>query len=91
MSKNESKDLTKQVKELSSDVRYIEMFSTYKNEEDRIKGAVEYATLNAMEKGKEEGIEEEKIEVAKKMLDKNMSIEDISDITGLSIDEIKKL
>ena len=87
MSKNESKDLTKQVKELSSDVRYIEMFSTYKNEEDRIKGAVEYATLNAMEKGKQEN----KIEVAKKMLEDNLDIELICKYTNLSKDEIETL
>ena len=33
----------------------------------------------------------EKINIAKNMLKKNMSIEDISDVTGLSIEEIKKL
>ena len=40
---------------------------------------------------KEEGISQEKVSIAKNMLNKNMSIEDISDITGLSIEEINKL
>ena len=31
------------------------------------------------------------MEIAKNMLKKNISIEDISDITGLSIEEIKKI
>ncbi len=46
------------------------------------------------EKEKKELIEKakaEKIESAKKMLSKGLSIEDISDFTGLSLEEIKKL
>ena len=38
-----------------------------------------------------EAKEEKSIEIAKAMLLKNMDIKDISDITGLSIDEIHKL
>ena len=37
------------------------------------------------------GISNEKINIAKNMLKKNMSIEDISDVTGLTIEEIKTL
>ena len=40
---------------------------------------------------KEEGIEEGTISIAKKMLEKNMDIKDISEITGLSIEDISKL
>ena len=40
-----------------------------------------------MNKGKVE----EKIEIAKVMLSKNISVKDISDITSLSIEEIEKL
>ena len=39
----------------------------------------------------EKGIEQNKIEVAKKMLIKNMELKDIIDITGMSKDEIEKL
>ena len=48
-----------------------------------------------IKKGKEDGIEqgkkEEKIEIAKKMLSKGIDIPTISDITGLSIEEIESL
>ena len=40
---------------------------------------------------KNEGISQEKVSIAKNMLNKNMPLEDISDITGLSIEEINKL
>ena len=41
--------------------------------------------------GISKGKNKKSIEIAKNMLKKNMSIEDISDITGLSIEEINKL
>ena len=48
-----------------------------------------------MERGRKEGMEEgskkEKIEIAKKMLDKKMDIAIISEITGLTIEEINNI
>ena len=41
--------------------------------------------------GKLEGKRENQIEIAKTMLKKNMELKDISEITGLTIDEIKQL
>ena len=45
----------------------------------------------AENKGYEQGVEQNKNEIAKKLLNMNMSIEDISKATNLSIEEIKKL
>ena len=39
----------------------------------------------------EKGIEQNKISTAKKMLEKNIDIDSIKEITGLSLDEIKEL
>ena len=44
-----------------------------------------------IEKGKAEGANEKAIEVAKKMLSMGLSIEQISEATGLSIDDLRKL
>ena len=41
--------------------------------------------------GIEQGIEQEKIETVKKMLEKNYSIQEIIDITGLTEEEIMKI
>ena len=46
---------------------------------------------SGMNDGISKGKNKKSIEIAKNMLKKNMSIEDISDITGLSIEEINKL
>ena len=43
------------------------------------------------ETGYREGITQEKIEIAKSMLNDNVEIETISKYTGLSIEEIKQL
>ena len=44
-----------------------------------------------MKEGIEEGAKSNRIIVAKKMLEKNININDISEITELSINEIEKL
>ena len=66
---------------------------------DRYKGKVEVTKVDVKPKGthtekeivKEEGIAEKTIEIAKKMLKDNASIELISKYTNLSIEEIEKL
>ena len=45
----------------------------------------------ALETARIRGIEQGKIEVARKLLEKNFSVEEICEITGLSEDEIKKI
>ena len=60
-----------------------------------IKGRAEMAIIKAEEKGIEKGIEQgskkNSIEIAKKLLKKGFSNEDISEVTGLSATEIEKI
>lgn len=44
-----------------------------------------------IKKGKEEGIREEKLALAKKLLAKVMALEDVAELTGLSLEEIENL
>ncbi len=44
-----------------------------------------------IKEGKKEGLKEGKIEIAKKMLKKGSSVEDVAEMTELSIDEIEKI
>ena len=41
--------------------------------------------------GIEEGSNQKQIEIAKKLLDKNMDIQDIADATGLPLEKVKEL
>ena len=50
-----------------------------------------YATSNGIKRGIKEGRKEEKIEIAKKLLETKMEINEISRITGLSIEEISNI
>ena len=52
---------------------------------------LEGAKKAGIEEGKNAGIKETKLEIAKNMLKKKMSIEDISEITGLTKEDIQKL
>ena len=58
------------------------------NKEEALK---EQAFREGREEGHEEGRTEEKIEVAKKMLEQNFDIKVISEITDLSIEEIRNI
>ena len=62
-------------------------FQKYMSEEED-KKKIQNSLLS---EAKEEGISQEKAIIAKNMLNKNMSIEDISDITSLSIEEINEI
>jgi len=60
-------------------------------EYDDIKEAIKYAKEMAFKEGFEEGIKEVSFDVAKKCLQKGISVEDISKITDLTIEEIKQI
>ena len=47
--------------------------------------------LSLLDSAREEGIEQEKVDAAKKMLHKNYSIEDIAEITGFTKEQIVAL
>ena len=74
-------------------------FQKYMSEEEDKRKIQNSLLSEAKENGYTSGINDgifkgenkKSIEIAKNMLKKNMSIEDISDITGLSIEEINKL
>ena len=50
-----------------------------------------YGIDRAFEQERTKGKKEGKLETAEKMLKKNMALEDIIDITGLTLKEIKKI
>jgi predicted transposase/invertase (TIGR01784 family) len=50
-----------------------------------------YAIERVMQQERTDAISEEKIEIAKKLIKKGMIVEDIADITELSVDAIRKL
>lgn len=56
-----------------------------------IRTAKEIGVKEGLEEGMEKGSKNEKIEIAKKMLNENMKIEVIERITGLTKTEIEEL
>ena len=66
-------------------------FQKYMSEEEDKKKIQNSLLFEAKEEGISKGISQEKVSIVKNMLKKNMSIEDISDVTGLTIDEINNL
>ncbi|MBR3363031.1 MAG: hypothetical protein IKG40_03800, partial [Bacilli bacterium] len=74
--------LNNKVKNLNDDSEIIDVI--IENEDEII--------MNSMyDRGFEKGINQNKIEIARNLLNMNMKVEDISKATGLSIEEIKNL
>ena len=84
-------------KEIKKAIEIVDTMSMDKRErelyEARLKGEFNYGISISMAKkeGEELGKNEEKLEIAKKMLSKKMPIKEIKEITGLTDEEIKKL
>ncbi|MDR2138066.1 MAG: hypothetical protein LBP50_00715 [Tannerella sp.] len=60
-------------------------------EYDSVREAIAYSEQKGMEKGRKIGMEKASLEIAKQCLQKGLSIELISSITGLSIERIKSI
>ena len=59
--------------------------------EEGLQQGREQGLQQGLQQGLEQGIKQSKIETAKKSLEKNLPLETISEITGLSIKEIQDL
>lgn len=92
MAKNENiKNARNELKQVSGDYelrRIAELKEKYIRDEA---AALEFALEKGQKQGIEQGTEQEKIRIAKNMLEKNMDRNIISQITGLSIAEINKI
>jgi predicted transposase/invertase (TIGR01784 family) len=81
----------RKVEDLSTDPNFIGYYDIEEARRQDLEDMKNTGIRIGMERGVEKGITNEKIEIAKKMMDKNMSIEDIIELTSLSKEEIEKL
>ena len=99
LTKETTNKLVNQMNKLSGDddmVRLYTKLSRREMEFNTLKEEAQEAGFkegfdNGFQDGFQDGIKENNIEIAKKMLEKNTDINFISEITGLDIEEIKKL
>ena len=92
-------EVYKKLDDLSKDKYYALLYDeeekkAYENKcilEDAIEDAKENGYNSGYDSGYDSGKSDGISNIAKNMLKKNMSIEDISDVTGLTIDEINNL
>ena len=81
------KEYEKQVTDLNNQETF-QSFMSYEEEQKLIQNTEKKI---AYKDGIEQGIEQEKSEIAKNMLKENMDISIISRITGLDVDTLQKL
>lgn len=91
---DDRKDLVEEIQGIN-EVKSMLRTSIKKIKEEAVKEGLEKGLQKGLEKGLQKGIlkgEQKKVyEMAKAMLNKKMSVIDISEITGLSVREIEKL
>ena len=81
------REVVRKVKELSMNPEFL----GYYDVEEKHKEEIKDAEATGIKKGIQKGAHNNAISTAKKMLAKNITIEDIQEITDLSLDEIKAL
>lgn len=77
----------KRLDKLSEDEALSLLYDEKEREEEKKQAEIEYAEEHGLNKGISQGIKQ----TAKNLLSMNMSLEDISKATGLSIEEINNL
>ena len=90
----DSKSLTKEEQEKYDNSMMVmwDNYAVYKHAEEKgIEKGKEEGRKEGIEEGIEKGIEKSRKELAMKLLARNTPLDDIADLTDLSIDEIKKL
>ena len=89
------KEYMEKIEKLNNDPMFINWITKEKDEQmiknTQLYNATQEGINIGINQGINQGIKQEKIEIAKSMLKKNMDIEDIIDITGLTKEEIEKL
>ena len=92
--KNSDEVIQKAYRELEAHNWTKEELKQYEANEKRARDAKareEYVREEAFTEGEAKGIKKRNIEIAKKLLTKKMDVQDISEITGLTVKEIKEL
>lgn len=84
---NDYEDSLKYYRDLKNTIDYAKETAR----EEGLKEGIEEGLKEGLKKGLEEGERKKQKEIAIKMINENISIENISKITGLTTDEIKKL
>ena len=85
-------DIERIVEEMNYDDQIPERYYNREEELARIdRSVINGERKRARAEGLEEGVQKEKMEIAKAMLNKKMDLETISEITGLSLKEIESL
>lgn len=79
------------LEEISSDEKIIGLYDAEKVEQKVINTKIEGARREGHEAGLKQGIEQEKIEIAKNLLKQNIDVSIIQNATGLSLEQIEKL
>ena len=85
------KKVKKEVLDLNKDPEFYQWMTDEEDRQFLYNSRVIRYKREGLEEGIKQGSKEKEIEIARNMKEKNYPIEDIKEITGLSIEEIEKI
>ena len=91
MNKESNEKLVEEIREFSDDDENIALYTDLPRSEMEKNTIIYEAEERGFSRGKEEGIEQNNLEIAKKMLQKDYSLEQVKEITGLAETELNQL
>ncbi len=72
-------------------IKYIKSMNTERDTYNQIEYARETGREEGREEGRAEGVKQNSFDIAKRMLEKGIDIETISELTGLTAEEVSML
>ena len=87
----EKEKLVTRINEVKNNKQIIQEWMVAENNRMREENVLRTAREDGLKEGIEQGIQEEKIQSIRKMLQRGDTYEDISEITGKTIEEIKEI
>ena len=87
----EKEKLVKRINEVKNNKQIIQEWMVAENNRMREENVLRTTREDGLKEGIEQGIQEEKIQSIRKMLQRGDTYEDISEITGKTIEEIKEI
>ena len=81
----------RRVEELREDPDFVRYYDYEESHKQDLEASYDTGLERGIEQGLEQGSKQKELEIAKKLLSQNISVEVISEATGLTVEEIRAL
>ena len=84
-------EAVEKIKEATFDINTIGLYDAEKDRKWKEEAKIDYAKKMGREEGREEGRQEERSSIISTLLDNGMSKEEVTKMTGIPLEKVKKM